>query len=122
MNRKTWSIILLCLTILSFIATVAVFIGTEISFQQLQNAEIDTSNDNIPGASLLGVAVASIGLWIGLIFFGGIFASIGFLCSLIGTKITQKIVLNRISKAFLYFFSVELIFILVLSLEIVFKF
>ena len=111
MNKKVWSIILLCLILLSFIFTIVIFVNTGISLYQLKNTEIDTSNDILPGASVIGVAFAFIGLWGGFILISGITSSIGFVCSLVNTKITQNMIIHRISKAFLYFYSVVLILI-----------
>lgn len=109
MNKRVWSMILLCLIFVSFVLAVVLFVNTGISLYQLENTEIDTSNDKLPGASIIGVAFGSIGLWFGLIFMGGIISSIGFLCSLVNTKITQNMIINRISKVFLYFYAVLLI-------------
>ena len=111
MNKKAWSIILLCLSIVLFISTIAMLVNTGISLYQLNNSKIDTSNDELPGASIVGIAFASIGLWIGFIFIGGMVSSIGFLCSLINTKMAENMIINLISKAFLFFYSVVFIFI-----------
>ena len=111
MNKKVWSIILLCLSIVLFISTIAMLVNTGISLYQLDNSKIDTPNDELPGASIVGIAFASIELWIGFIFVGGMVSSIGFLCSLINIKIAENMIINRISKAFLFFYSVVLIFI-----------
>ena len=108
MNKKVWSMILLCLIFVSFISTVVVFVNTGISFCQEKNTEIDTSNDKLPGASIVGAAFATVGLWIGFIFIGGIISSIGFLCSLFNIKIAQDMIIKRISKAFSYFYLVVL--------------
>ncbi len=111
MNKRVWSIILLCLIFVLFIFTVTVFVNTGISLYQLESAEIDTSNDKLPGASVIGAAFASVGLSTGFVFVGGIISSIGFVCSLINTKIAQSMIINRISKISLYFYSVVLILI-----------
>ena len=108
MNKKVWSMILLCLIFVSFISTVVVFVNTGISFCQEKNTEINTSNDKLPGASIVGAAFATVGLWIGFIFIGGIISSIGFLCSLFNIKIAQDMIIKRISKAFSYFYLVVL--------------
>ena len=83
-------------------------VNTGISFCQEKNTEIDTSNDKLPGASIVGAAFATVGLWIGFIFIGGIISSIGFLCSLFNIKIAQDMIIKRISKAFSYFYLVVL--------------
>ena len=111
MNKRVWSMILLCLILVAFISTIVVFVNTGISLYQVENTEIDTSNDMLPGASIIGVVVATIGLWIGFIFIGGIISSIGFLCSLINFKISEDMIIKRISKAFTYFYLVILTFI-----------
>lgn len=107
MNKKIWSIILLCVTIALFIFTVVILYNT---FYELNNA-IDTSE--VSGVSaIIGVAVISLGLLIGFVFLGGGVSSVGFICSLINTKIAENTVIKRISKAFLCFFSAVLILIL----------
>ena len=108
MNKRVWSMILLCLIFVAFISTIVVFVNTGISLYQVKNTEIDTSNDMLPGASIIGVVFATIGLWIGFIFIGGIISSIGFLCSLINFKISEDMIIKRISKAFSYFYLVIL--------------
>ncbi len=112
MDKKAGSIILLCVIIVSFIFTAVILVNTGISFYEFDNATIDTSNDKLPGASIVGAVVTSIALWIGFIFLGGGCASVGFICSLVNTKIAENTVIGRISKAFLYFYSAVLIFIL----------
>jgi hypothetical protein len=120
MNKKVWSILFLCLIFILFICTIALFVRTGISFYQLKNVETDASNDEVPGASIIGVVFASIGLWIGLIFFGGITSSLGFLCSLINMKIAQNRMIHRISNVFLVFYSGILILLFVLLIASVF--
>ena len=111
MNKRVWSMILLCLIFVAFISTIVVFVNTGISLYQVKNTEIDTSNDMLPGASIIGVVFATIGLWIGFIFIGSIISSIGVLCSLINFKISEDMIIKRISKAFSYFYLVILTFI-----------
>ena len=111
MNKRVWSIILLCLIFVLFIFTVTVFVNTGISLYQLKSTEIDTSNDKLPLSSILGTVFTSIGLSTGFVFIGGIISSLGFLCSLINTKIAQSMIINRISKVSLRFYSVVLILI-----------
>ena len=108
MNKRVWSMILLCLIFVAFISTIVVFVNTGISLYQVKNTEIDTSNDMLPGASSIGAVFATIVLWIGFIFIGGIISSIGFLCSLINFKISEDMIIKRISKAFSYFYLVIL--------------
>ena len=108
MNKRVWAMILLCLIFVAFISTIVVFVNTGISLYQVKNTEIDTSNDMLPGASIIGAVFATIGLWIGFIFIGGIISSIGFLCSLINFKISEDMIIKRISKVFSYFYLVIL--------------
>ena len=107
MNKKIWSIILLCVTIASFIFTAVILYNT---FYELNNA-IDTSE--VSGVSaIIGAAVTSVVSLIGFVFLGGGVASVGFICSLVNIKIAENTVIKRISKAFLCFFSAVLILIL----------
>ncbi|MBE6692774.1 MAG: hypothetical protein E7586_05595 [Ruminococcaceae bacterium] len=111
MNKKTLSKILLCLIILSFVFTIVIFVNTGITFHKLKAAEIDTSNEKLPGGSVLASAFVLIGLWIGSIFISGITSSIGFLCSLINIKIAENAIINRISKVSLFIHSAILFLI-----------
>ena len=111
MNKRVWSMILLCLIFAAFISTIGLFVNTGISLYQFKNAEIDTSNDLLPGASIIVVFFVTIGIWIGFVFIGGIISSIGFLCSLINFKISEDMIIKRISKAFSCFYLVILAFI-----------
>ena len=115
MNKRVWSIILLGLMIVLFVCTVAVCVSMGISLYQLENIEIDPSNDELPGASIIGAVFTSIALWIGFVFTAGTVSSLGFLCSLVNIKIAPNITINRISKAFFYVYSVILILIFFVS-------
>lgn len=107
MNKKIWSIILLCVTIALFMFTVVILYNT---FYELRS---DASNDEVSGVSaIIGVAVASLGFLIGFVFLGGGVSSVGFICSLVNVKIAENTVIKRISKVFLCFFSAVLILIL----------
>ncbi len=108
MNKKIWSIILLCVITALFIFTAVILDNT---FYELNNA-IDTSNDEVSGLSaIIGAAVTSVALLIGFVFLGGGVVSVGFICSLVNIKIAENTVIKRISKAFLCFFSAVLILI-----------
>ena len=108
MNKRVWSMILLCLIFAAFISTIGLFVNTGISLYQFKNTEIDTSNDLLPGASIIAVFFVTIGIWIGFVFIGSIISSIGFLCSLINFKISEDMIIKRISKAFSCFYLVIL--------------
>ena len=111
MKKRKWSIILLCLTVLSFIAIVYVFVNTGILCYQLKTAEIDTSNDMLPGASVLSLVSVALALWFGFVFIGGVISSVGYLCSLVNSKIAENPIIKRISKISLYFFAGSLLVI-----------
>ena len=112
MNKKAWSVILLCLTAISFLLTVVIFVNTGISIFELENTRVDSSNDMLPGASIVGAAFAIIGIWGGFVLLGGFVASIGFLSSLINTKIASNPIIKRISVVTLYAYSVILILLI----------
>lgn len=114
MNKKIWSIILLCV----IIVTAVVIVSAGISLYRLESAEIDTSNDKFPGASIAGAALLSITVLGVFIFIGGM-ASVGFLCSLVNSKIAENMIISRISKAFLCFYSAVLILIFVFAVILI---
>ncbi len=108
-NKKIWSIILLCVIIALFAFTTVILYH---SFYDL-NYAIDKSNGEVSGVfAIIGAAVTSLSLLIGFFFLGGGVASVGFICSLVNVKIAENTVIKRISKAFLCFFSAVLILIL----------
>ena len=119
MNKKVLSKILLCFIFLTLISMVVIFINTGISLYQLENTEIDTSNDIFPGASVIGAVFSSIGLWLGFVIISGITSSIGLVCSFVNEKITRNSIIHRISKAFLYFYFVVLLLIFFLFVFVV---
>ena len=107
MNKKIWSIILLCVIIALFAFTTVILYNT---FYELDNT-IDTSE--VSGVSaIIGAAVTSVVSLIGFVFLGGGVSSVGFICSLVNVKIAENTVIKRISKVFLCFFSAVLILIL----------
>ncbi len=111
MNKNTYSMILLCMIAVSFLLTVIMFVNTGIAVYKLETIELDQSNDRLPLASLLGAAFTALAVWGGFIFIEGAISSVGFFCALINTKIAQNIIIQRISKAFLCFYSAILILI-----------
>ncbi len=111
MSKKAVSIILLCIALISFILMLILFVNTGISIYELNNAEIDSSREQLPLVSPLAVAFASISMWIGFIVFGGAISSVGGVCSLINIKIAENKLINRISKVFLYIYASVLVLI-----------
>ena len=110
--RKVWSIILLCLIVLSFVSMVMMFVFSCVLTHDFSNSEFDPSNDTLPGASALAeafVAVAPFAIWSGCILLESFISLVGFFCSLINIKISPTLLTKRISKAFLCFFSAILI-------------
>ncbi len=112
MNKKVWSIILLCLILLSFVFTIISFVHTGISLYQLENTEVDTSSEIYPGTTAIGIALVFTGLFIAFISINGITSLIGFVCSLVNVKISQNTIIRKISKVSLWFYSALLILIL----------
>ncbi len=111
MNKKVWSIILLCLILLSFVFTIISFVLTGISLYQLENTEVDTSSEIYPGTTAIGIALVFTGLFIAFISINGITSLIGFVCSLVNVKISQNTIIRKISKVSLWFYSALLILI-----------
>ena len=112
MNKKVWSVVLLCFIAISFLLTVVLFVNTGISLYELANMKPDQSNDPLPGGSVLGAAFAALSIWIGFVSLGGLAASVGFVSSIINTKIASNPVINRISLVSLYVNSVILILLI----------
>ncbi len=110
--KKICSVTLLCLTIVSFLLLVLLLVDTGISVYQLENMEIDSSNDTFPLESVVGLTVSAFAIWGGCLFFGLVFVSIGFFSSLINKKIAANQLISRVSTAFLYVNSVSLLLVI----------
>ena len=110
MNKKTLSVILLCITLLSFLLTVVICVNTGVSLYQMENMSIDTSDDKLPLSSLAVASLSVTAVCIGFVGFGGAVAGVGFFSSIINFKISSHTV-SRISLVFLCFFSAVLLFI-----------
>ena len=106
MNKKAWSVILLCACA---ILAVALFINVGVSVYQLETFEVDDSNDMLPGASLVGAFIVVTSIWSWIILTGGIISAIGFFCSMINIKIAENMAVLKASKGFLYFYFTMLV-------------
>lgn len=103
MSKKAGSIAVLCVLTILLIVAVAIFFSTEGTLDDLNN--IDSSNDQLPGASILATIFASAAIWLGFIFGEFIVSMIGFAFSLVAVKIAPKGVLKGISIGFFVFYS-----------------
>lgn len=108
MNKKSLSIMLLCLITICFILTIMLCVDTGISAYELKNTEIDTMNDKLPGGSIIGMMVASFAIWGGFLFLEVFLATVGFVSSAINKKIAPNSAVKTISTVFLYLYSVIL--------------
>ena len=90
MNKKVWSIILLCVICISFVCEVGLFVGSDMLVNAIEN------KGEQPGAGLAALAVIA-SLYFATIIVGGIIASVGFFCSLINIKIAPNSVIKNIS-------------------------
>ena len=109
MRKKVFSIFLLCILFILLIPLIRLFVTLGVTLFQAENMEIDTTKENLPGASILVLLYTAFALLFGSIFVGGTTSSIGFFCSLINIKIAPNNVIRRISKAFLVFYSIVLL-------------
>ena len=104
MNKKNWSIILLCLIILCFVLTVGAFVYTGFTLHSIDlNAES-------PG-KVLAELFATAFIWLGALIVSGGLCAVGFICSLINVKIAQNPVIRKTSKVFLGVHSFLTIFL-----------
>ncbi len=104
MNKKNWSIILLCLIVLCFALTVGTFVHTGFTLHS-----IDVNVDS-PG-EVLGGLFATAFIWLGALMVSGGLCAVGFICSLINVKIAQGSVIRKTSKVFLGGYSLLTIFL-----------
>lgn len=65
MSKKAGSIAVICILTILLIISVAIFFLTQNSFDNMQN--VDPSNDQLPGASVLATIIGSLTVWLGFI-------------------------------------------------------
>ena len=121
MNKKNWSYILLCLIAISFLLMIILCVNTGMTLYGLENNKIDSSNEVLPGASIIGLAMTWSAVWAGFLFFGFGASSLGFISSLACRKISTKSWVKKISSGFLFFYSVVLIIIICISVYFLIK-
>ena len=120
MNKKSWSVVLLCLTVIFFAITVAFLIMSAISLFQFENVQIDPLNDSLPGASFIAIMAGALVIFFTIFFVCGGLSAGGFLFSLINIKISQNHIIKLVSKIFLGLNSAVLIFIAVYGAIVLF--
>ncbi len=86
MNKKVWSIILLCIICISFVCEVGLLVGYHASLNAFEKR----------GEDIAMMAILPI-MYFGTIIIGGFIASVGFFCSLMGIKTAQNSALKNIS-------------------------
>lgn len=86
MDKKVWSIILLCIICISFVCEVGLVVGCHVLLNALESRDADIG--------MLGVLAY---LYFGTIIIGGFIASVGFSCSLVNIKIAPNTALKNIS-------------------------
>lgn len=112
MNKKVWSIILLCLIALSLVLTAVLCAETGISIYKIKNNEIDLSDNSLPGAPIISVLAYLVSAWGGFLLLEFVVASVGFISALINQKIAINTVVRRISTVFLCLYSAILLLII----------
>ncbi|MBQ3013054.1 MAG: hypothetical protein IJD74_05885 [Clostridia bacterium] len=103
MSNKAGSIAVICILTIFLIISVAIFFSTQNSLDNMQN--VDSSNDQLPGASVLATIIGSLTVWLGFILGEFIVSMIGFAGSILAIKIAPSRVLKGISIGFFVFYS-----------------
>ncbi|MBE6540465.1 MAG: hypothetical protein E7674_06975 [Ruminococcaceae bacterium] len=86
MNKKVWSIILLCVICIAFVCEVGLVVGS--------NALLNVYEKR--GEDIAMMAILPI-MYFGTIIIGGFIASVGFFCSLMNIKISPNRAIKIIS-------------------------
>ena len=84
MNKKVWSIILLCIICISFVCEVGLFVGSDMLVNGIENKV--TEPDGIFAIGFIAY------LYFGAAIIGGFIASVGFFCSLMNIKISPAVI------------------------------
>ena len=103
MSNKAGSIAVICILTIFLIISVAIFFSTQNSLDNMQN--VDSSNDQLPGASVLATIIGSLTVWLGFILGEFIVSIVGFLVSCFAIKIAPNGVLKGISIGFFVLYS-----------------
>ena len=112
MSRKIWTIILLCILTLLLLAAVAVYFGTlGVDINMSEQPE-----DVLPGSGIVAVFLLAVAFFI--IEFS--IASLGFILSLICTKIAPTPLLVRISSGYFALYALGIIGLVVCILFVIF--
>ncbi len=114
MNKKVWSVLLLCLAIVAFIATAVLAIDTNSTILKLNNAEISVE-------SFLGELMVLIATWLAFVFFAFLLSAVGFFAAMGGMKLAQSTMIKRISTAIMYIHAVIAVIALVCIVELLFQ-
>ncbi len=107
MSNKAGSIAVICILTILLIISVAIFFSTQNSFDNMQDnmQNADSSNDQLPGASVLATILGTMVVWLGFILGEFIVSMIGFAGSILAIKIAPSRVLKGISIGFFVFYS-----------------
>lgn len=106
MDKKVWSIILLCVICIAFVCEVGLIVGLDMLVNEIE------SKGELPGNGL-GAIVIIVYLYFGTVIIGGYIASVGFSCSLVNIKMASNSVIKNISIVSVCIWSV--IFLLLMG-------
>lgn len=111
MNKKAWSVVLLCVLAVLLIVLCAVGFKIQKSLETLEHA--DTSNGAIPGAGMLTLVYANLSLYFGFLMTTLMISFVGFLISCLNISIAPNRLIKGCSVGFLVLYSVPATLVIV---------
>ncbi len=116
MSKKTWTIILTCITVAALIALIPVCLQTWAGARALENLEVE---EQLPGASILITMTAELGLWLGFGLRVFILSVVGFFAAFVNVRLTETLGeqrLHRVSRGFVFFWFAVIMALIVVPL------
>lgn len=111
MNKKIWSIVILCILAAMVIFLCLFAVGIANKMEAVQNA--DPSNDALPGASFVAGVFVSFSLGIGFAAVSMIISFVGFSLSCLNMLLAPNRIVKGFSIGFLVIYSIPAIFLVV---------
>ena len=112
MNKKAWSVVLLCVLAVLLIVLCAVGFKIQKSLETLEYA--DASNGVIPGAGMLTLVYANLSLYFGFSMTTLMISFVGFLISCLNISIAQNRLIKGCSVGFLVLYSIPAVLVIVM--------
>ena len=111
MNKKVWSIVVLCILLALAVFLCCLAVATADKMDTVQNA--DPSNDALPGASFVAGVFAGFSLGFGFVAVSMIVSFVGFSLSCLNMIIAPNRIVRAFSIGFLVIYSIPAVLLVI---------